>query len=287
VVVAVRDLDAAAQVWEAILGRAVAVRSRHPRGTRNALFVFDSGPYLELLAPWDAPESGTSARALRGFIEERGEGLFGLALTSFDITAAARRLRTLGFEAPEPVANSGTNEDGRVRSWRGTTIPETAGDHSFMVEHTGWDWRSELRSPPLGGRLASGASAIHHVAFDVEDAGAASHAWEARFGLPLTSEFLTEHMGARVHVHQAGEATIEFVAATRPDGAVGARIARRGHGLFGLALLVPSLEAAVAALREAGAIIGDPESGVLPHSRVARIDPVAASGVSVQFIHFD
>src|SRR5581483_7518634 len=145
VIIAVRDLEAAASRFEAILGLPPAVWSRHPRGTRNALFVFEQAPYLELLSTWAAPETGSSARAAREFLEAR-EGLFGLALAPDDITHAVGRLRACGYEVTDPAPNSGVNADGRVREWRGAFAPSTAGDHTFLVEHLGWDWRTELRS---------------------------------------------------------------------------------------------------------------------------------------------
>jgi catechol 2,3-dioxygenase-like lactoylglutathione lyase family enzyme len=287
VVIAVRDLDAAAATFESILGWPAAVRSEHPRGTHNVLFLFPRGPYLELLAPWDAPVQGTSAGAVRRFLDERGEGLFGLALAPDDITAEVARLRALGFDTPDAVANSGRNLDGRVREWRGTVIPETARDHSFMVEHFGWDWRAELHAPPLPARTGSAVTGIHHATFDLDDADAASRAWNARFGLPRTEAILTERMGARVNVHQAGEATIEFVSPTRPDGPVAQRIAHRGRGLSSLAFDVSDIESSVRDVRAAGVTVGNPEPGVLPRSRVARIAAGSAHNVAAQLLQFD
>lgn len=287
VIIAVRDLDAAAARYEAILGLPVAVRSEHPRGTRNALFLFARGPYLELLAAWDAPEQGSSATTLRRFLDARGEGLFGFALTPRDIDAAVARLRGLGFDITDPVGNSGRNADGRLREWRGAGIPATAGEVSFFVEHRGWDWRAELRPEPRPERAHSAVTAIHHIAFDVADAGAASAAWDERFGLPQTDAVISERMGARVNIHAAGDATVEFVSATRRDGPVAERIARFGEGLSSLAFTVSGLDRAVAAVRAAGIAVGDPEPGVLAGSRVARLDRASARGVSAQLLQFD
>ena len=285
VIVAVRDLEAAATRFESILGVPVAVWSRHPRGTRNALFVFEQGPCLELLTTWAAPETGSSARSVHTFLEQR-EGLFGLALAPGDIMQAVARLRSCGYEVAGPVPNSGVNADGRVREWRGAFAPSTAGDHTFLVEHLGWNWRADLRPNPLASRAASAVRSIHHVAFELDDAEAASQSWEEWFGLPLSQQITSERMGARVLMHRAGDATVEFVSATTADGLVAQRIARRGHGLFGLAFEVTDLEAAVAAARDAGLHVGEPAAGVLPGSRVARIDPASAFGVEAQFLQF-
>jgi catechol 2,3-dioxygenase-like lactoylglutathione lyase family enzyme len=281
VIVAVEDLEAATRTFSALLGLPPAVRSAHPRGTRNALFLFERGPYLELLAAWDAPVQGSSAAALRRFLAERGEGLFGLALAPDDLDAAVRRLRALGFDISDPVANAAANEDGRVREWRGAWMPATAGDSSFLVEHRGWDWRAELRPGSLPGRVSSGAVAIHHIAFVVPDAGAASAAWDERFGLPQTEAVISERLGARVNIHAAGGAAVRFVATIRSQGPVAERIGRHGHGLWSLGVAVRDLDAAVAAVRAAGIDARGPEAGLLPGSRAARIDPAAAHGVAV------
>jgi catechol 2,3-dioxygenase-like lactoylglutathione lyase family enzyme len=284
IIIAVRNLEAAAARLAAILGLPVAVWSTHPRGTRNALFLFEQGPYLELLTSWDAPEIGASARALRTFLEQR-EGLFGLALAPDDITTAVERLRGCGFEVADPVPNSGTNADGRVRAWRGAFAPSTAGDHSFLVEHLGWDWRTELRPARLSGRVASAVRGIHHVAFDVMDAETASASWDAWFGLPCTETIVSERMGARVLIHQAGVASVEFVSATTANGPVAERIARRGHGLFGLAFAVDDLAGATGAARAAGITTSDPAPGVLPNTRVARLDASNLYGVEAQLVY--
>lgn len=287
VIIAVARLERAAARYEQILGRPVAVWSEHPRGTCNALFVFDQGPYLELLAPWDAPEQGGSATALRRFLDERGDGLFGYALAPDDIGAALTRMRGLGGQVTEPIGNSGLNRDGRRREWRGAAIPTVADETAFFVEHLGWDWRGELLAPPLPERATTAVTGIHHIAFDLADAGAASHDWEERYGLGQSDAIISERMGARVNIHQAGEATVEFVAATRRDGPVAQRIAARGPGLRGLAFRVDDLDGAVAALHRAGIELSDPEPGVLPNSRVARLDPASAHGVAAQLVEFD
>lgn len=287
VIVAVSDLDAATKRYEAILGRPPALHSEHPRGTRNALFLFDRGPYLELLALWDAPEQGSSATALQRRLAERGEGLHGFALATDNLDAEVARLRRLGLEVEEPAANSGRNADGRLREWRATRLPPPDGEHAFLIQHLGWDWRSELLTRSDPERAASAVIGIHHVALDVADAEATSASWQERLSLKRTGVIDSERMGGRVFIHAAGDATIEFVGTTRADGPVAARIARRGYGLSSFAMEVQDLDAAVQAARAAGIEIGDPEPGVLPRSHVARLNPASACGVAAQYLQFE
>ena len=290
VIIGVADLDAATATYETILGLPVAVRSDHPTyGTRNALFLFERGPYLELLGLQSPERAGTFTTPLRDFLRERGEGLYGLALAPDDIDSAVANLRGLGFDVADAARGTGVSADGRVREWRNTRLPPTAWHNSFslLIEHQGWDWRTDLRPSPLPGRADSAVVGIHHVVFDVADADAASAQWQERFGLRRGGTITAEAIGARVNIHPAGEATIEALSATRPDGAVAQRIARRGEGLSGLAFQVRDVDAAARAVRAAGLTITDPAPGVLPNSRVARIDPASAHGVTAQLIQFD
>ncbi|MGI8552602.1 MAG: VOC family protein [Dehalococcoidia bacterium] len=286
VIVAVAELDTAIERYEALLGRPAAARSKHPRGTRNALFLFEQGPYLELLAPWDAPETGSSAGALRERLEKRDEGLDGIALTSDDLDETITELRERGLDLADAVANSGVNADGRVREWRATRLPAIEGGHAYLVQHSGWDLRRELLTQPPRDRAAGAVNGIHHVAYDVADAATSSATCEHHLGLPRLRTIQSARMAARVFVHGAGDAAIEFVDSVRADGPVAARIARAGHGLSSLAFEVRELEAAVQQARTAGVAVGDPEPGVLSNSRVARIDPASACGVSAQYLQF-
>jgi catechol 2,3-dioxygenase-like lactoylglutathione lyase family enzyme len=285
-IIAVTDLDAATARYETILGLPVALRSEHPAyGTANALFLFEHGAYLELLAARPGAE-GDFVAPLHEFLATHGEGLFGLAATPADMATAVTRLRGEGLAVADAQAGSGVSADGRVRAWRSTRLPPDAWHNSFsvLIEHTGWDWRAELRPQPC--RAGSAARAIHHVVFDVPDAEAASATWERRFGLRCTQRIETERMGALVLVHPAGDATVEAVSATRPDGPVAERYARRGEGLSSIAFTVTDAAAATLALRAAGLSVTDPAPGVLPDSLVARIDPASAHGVAAQLIQF-
>jgi len=289
VIIAVADLDAATARYAAILGRPAAVRSAHPaHGTENALFLFERGPYLELIA-LRAGASDDFAAPLRTFLSAHGEGISGLALTPDDLDTALARLRAAGFALDDARQGTGVCADGRVRAWRNTRLPPATLYDSFslLIEHEGWDWRTDLRLPPDRERGGGAASSIHHIAVDVADARATSADWTAWFGLHCAETIESERMGARVLIHPAGTATIEAVSATTAHGPVAERIATRGAGLAGLAFEVADLDAGVAALRAAGIGVSDPAPGVLPASRVARITPSDACGVAAQLLQFE
>lgn len=290
VIIGVDDLEGAVRTYELILGLPPAVRGSHPKyGTENALFLFGRGPYLELLALKDQGVGGDFTSTLRAFLGDQGEGLYGLAFAPDDLDAALARLRELGIEAPAAEAGTGVSLGGRERTWRNARVGPEALHNAFvlLIEHTGWDWRAELRQPPLENRAETAATGIHHVVIDVADADAASAQFAERFGLPITDVHRSERMGALVNIHQAGEATVEFVSATAAGGPVAERISRRGPGLSQVAFEVPDLQHAVRTLTSAGLGVTDPAPGVLTDSRVARIEPYSAHGVAAQLIHFE
>jgi catechol 2,3-dioxygenase-like lactoylglutathione lyase family enzyme len=289
VIVAVADLDAAVATYETILGLPAAIRSEHPAyGTRNAIFLFRQGPFLELLAPQSGVTGGFAGR-LCNALARKGDGLFGMALAPDGLDAAIGRLRTLGLDVPDAIEGSGVSPDGSTRRWRGTMLQPSVwhGAVSMLIEYHDLAWRTELRRSPVSGHDASAVSGIHHIVFDVADAETASDTWEERFGLSRRDTIVSERAGAVVNVHAAGDATIEAVSPTTPDGMVAERMARRGEGMSSIAFEVADVDAGVAALRAAGLTITEPAPGVLPNSRVARIDPDSACGVAAQLLQFE
>src|SRR5688572_14382246 len=113
----VRDLEASAASFEALLGRRRSWRGRHPLyGTVNLLYRLDTA-YLELLArdPQSTVQSawGDSVDA---FLAAHGEGFFSVALGTPDGAAAVAELRARGIPAGEARAGEGVDLDtGAVR----------------------------------------------------------------------------------------------------------------------------------------------------------------------------
>jgi catechol 2,3-dioxygenase-like lactoylglutathione lyase family enzyme len=99
VVVAVRDLDAAAKTW-AHLGFTLSPRGLHsaPMGTANYTIMFGDD-YLELIGVVAATDQNAPTRT---FLAER-EGIERTAFTARDATAGAAELRARGLDAIGPV----------------------------------------------------------------------------------------------------------------------------------------------------------------------------------------
>ncbi len=146
---------------------------------------------------------------------------------------------------------------------------------------------------------------LDHLVLAVQAVTDATAAWRATLDLPST----TPHQPAGTHLLLADLALADDV----PDPAFlelvadigwrelalsdakalerlprSRRVARfladRGEGMFSISLQVDDLGATVAALRARGLPISDPEPGVIPGTRVARIPRANAHGVAIQLI---
>jgi catechol 2,3-dioxygenase-like lactoylglutathione lyase family enzyme len=117
-VIAVRDLDGAARLYER-LGFVVGGRNRHPWGTENRLVQFGRS-YLELIAigegaeiPPHAPRAFSFGAFVRDYLARR-EGLAMLALSTDDARGDATSLAQAGIGGFEPFhfSRRGRRPDG-------------------------------------------------------------------------------------------------------------------------------------------------------------------------------
>ncbi len=118
-VIAVRDLDAAAAVYEG-LGFALTAKATHPFGTANRLALLGD-TYIELIAiadPAKVPEPTREDFGFAAFVErylEDHEGLAMMALRVEDAAAEARRYADEGLTAfaPHAFGRMASRADGR------------------------------------------------------------------------------------------------------------------------------------------------------------------------------
>ena len=87
--IAVRDLDAAAERWSALLGVPASVEDIPDEGVRVARLDL-GGLELELIAP-------TGANSIARFLEKRGEGLHHIGLAVPNLEAAMAAAAASGF----------------------------------------------------------------------------------------------------------------------------------------------------------------------------------------------
>ncbi len=126
---------------------------------------------------------------------------------------------------------------------------------------------------------------IDHVVIATEDLADAAAKWERNLGLRV-EERVSRPLGSGFDVARlpVGDAFIELVEPVEEKGRFAEQFKERGEGLFSISIEVDDLDGAVAYLRGKGARVSDPEPGIWPGSRVARVSQASTHGVSLQLI---
>ena len=186
-VVAVRDLDAAAAAWRA-LGFTLSPRGLHSAhiGSANHTMMFGED-YLELLSPV-APTPHNEA--LRDFLTRR-EGLDRAAFTTTDAAAGAAALRARGVEAAGPVdfgrpvpMPDGRAAEARFSVFRWPEHVRPGGLGLFACQHH----TPEAVWVPALKRHANGATGIRRVLVATADPAGAAAALAAAIGAAAVEE---------------------------------------------------------------------------------------------------
>lgn len=174
-VVAVRDLDAAAAAWGA-LGFTLSPRGLHSAhiGSANYTMMFGED-YLELLGVVTPTPHN---QALRDFVARR-EGLDRAAFTTTDAAAGAEALRARGVDAAGPVdfgrpvpLPDGTTTEARFTVFRWPTSARVGGLGIFACQH---HTRDAVWVPSLQAH-ANGVTRIKRVLVASDDAAGAAAA---------------------------------------------------------------------------------------------------------------
>lgn len=185
VIIGVADLSAASTSLTALLGREPSWRGRHPSyGTANVLYRLESS-YLELLAPDpDATTTTAWTGSLGRFLNDRGDGLFSVALQTDDIQAAVATVRERGLPIEDPAEGSGQDlTTGAVRKWTNARIPpeSTRGTRCFIIQHLSPADALPMASTP--GRQETAVLDVAAVGIDSAEPDGARRMWREVFGL--------------------------------------------------------------------------------------------------------
>ncbi len=126
---------------------------------------------------------------------------------------------------------------------------------------------------------------IDHVVMATEDLADAAAKWERNLGLRV-EERVSRPSGAAFDVARLpiGDAFVELVQPVEGEGRFAQQLKERGEGFFSMSIEVDDLDGAVGYLRGKGAEVSDPEPGIWPGSRVARVSQSSTHGVSLQLI---
>ena len=126
---------------------------------------------------------------------------------------------------------------------------------------------------------------IDHVVIATEDLGDAARLWQHNLGLRAEPS-LEKPLGAGFKVARlpVGDAFLELVQPVAKEGRFYEQFQKRGEGLFSISLEVDDLDDAVGYLQSKAVRVSEPEPGIWPGSRVARINQQYTHGVSIQLI---
>jgi catechol 2,3-dioxygenase-like lactoylglutathione lyase family enzyme len=192
-VIAVRDLDAASQVFER-LGFVLTPKGHHAEwGTVNRCAMFGSD-YVELLA---AVGEGAEAERVRAFTAN-GDGLLGVSLGSNNGAAAAESLRAAGVDVPAPRSLSRKLDDGKGTTLMFSELPLPTGTTPGVPTRICQHITAERERHPQWLEHANTACSIASVTAIVDEPPALTPAWDAVFGphaAVLTDDTVTVHTG--------------------------------------------------------------------------------------------
>jgi methylmalonyl-CoA epimerase len=126
---------------------------------------------------------------------------------------------------------------------------------------------------------------IDHVVMATEDMTDAAAKWERNLGLRI-EEQVSRPLNASFDVARlpVGDAFLELLQPVEEESRYAEQLKERGEGLHSISIEVDELDEAVAHLRGKGAQVSDPEQGIWPGSRVARVSQSSTHGVSIQLI---
>jgi len=126
---------------------------------------------------------------------------------------------------------------------------------------------------------------IDHLGLAVTDLDEALALYGGAFALVTHHREVLEDQGVEAVALQLGESVIELLRPIRDDSPVARFLAERGPGIHHVAYLVDDIEAALAALREAGVRLIDeiPRAG-LGGTKIAFVHPKSTFGVLSELV---
>ena len=124
---------------------------------------------------------------------------------------------------------------------------------------------------------------IVHIGVAVEDLGPACEFFQDMLGVPCSPK---ENFGElEFSFQELGEASLEFLQSTTPEGNIAKFINKRGQGIHHIAIAVDDIHAELARLKSLGIPLINQEPYKNAHDElVAFIHPKATYGVLIEFV---
>ncbi len=237
IVLAVRDLGAAREAYQRLLG--VQPDSRDGDGARRCWFRF-AQTSLELISP---DGEGAAGDRVQARLDAAGEGLWALAFATPDVAALAQLLTRRGLRT-ERLSSGAAIVD----------AADTAGIQIFLVEPT-----AAAASPALDGAPVAG---LDHVVIQTANVDRSLAVLGAKLGLDLRLDRVNAGWGARQLFFRAGEALVEVAAGLKTP------TTDASDTFGGLAWRVADPDAAQARLAATGFNVSEVRVGRKPGTKV-------------------
>ncbi|CAM5219900.1 glyoxalase [Bosea thiooxidans] len=231
IVIAVADLEAAVRDYAA-LGFTVLPGGEHPRGSRNALVVFEDGAYLEIIAfPRPVPD-------FRWWqvLDRAGPGLVDYAVLPDDFEADLARARAAGIVMDGPIEGGRLQPDGARLAWRSARPPEP--DIPFLVTDV---TPRDLRVPAGAARRhPNGVTGVAGVTVAVQDLVSSTARYRALLGREPVARGGVPGLGFGLVQFRIGRQTLSLVEPREPAAAASsAHLVARGQGAYAISFYGP------------------------------------------------
>ncbi len=275
VVVLSPDMEASRRLWGDTLGVRLALDRTFPERNTRILFFRLADITIEI--------SGGAQQTEEGM--HKPDRFWGIAWGVGDLAATVERLRADGVEVSD--ARQGVKPGTLVATAKGQ---RTHGVATLLIEHTPDSFKPQSRDAYGAAydnapqKRAYYATGLNHVELAVNDIAATAPIWQQTLGLQRTE--ITEASGGNLVLGMlpAGNAFIELVQPTNSEHRAAQWIADRGQGMYGLAIDVDNIDAAIIDLRAKGVLVSDAEYGDWPGTRVARIPANYTNGVAMTLV---
>ena len=255
-IVAVKDLDEATKNYKTLLGNDPVWQGEHKAyGTANTLFNFEN-TYLELLA---AKGEGFGADLINHMLNEDGEGLAGLVLSTKDANKTSKSLASLGYDVADPAEGEGINYTNlKKRKWKNLFLPPelTRGIFAFLIEH-----KEGSLDLPLFDK--DSIHKLDHLVINTNDADGFIKIYQETYGIRLALDKVIDAWNKRMLFFRLNKTTIEVVEEKDANPSA--------DKLWGLAWSVKSLDETYTRLKKSGVDISEVKSGIKENTKVATV----------------
>ena len=255
-IIAVKDLDEATKNYKMLLGNDPVWEGEHKAyGTANTLFNFEN-TYLELLA---AKGEGFGADLINHMLNEDGEGLAGLVLSTKDANKTSKSLTSLGYDVAEPAEGEGINYTNlKKRKWKNLFLPPelTRGIFAFLIEHK----EGSLDLPSFD---KDSIHKLDHLVINTNDADGFIKIYQETYGIRLALDKVIDAWNKRMLFFRLNKTTIEVVEEKDANPSA--------DKLWGLAWSVKSLDKTYARLKKSGVDISEVKSGIKENTKVSTV----------------